>query len=232
MGLSDMVTTTGGRDLLPALLVDIPVHAGQIGIFSSCWTVPNMYGWLTAAHTGDGGYRLDRRIQISLRIPEWGIGAFMASRSLAPLATSRGAPPAHGEAVKEIKQLTRLPDEKIARLIGVTRQTLSYWRKGMPIQPNHREQLFTVLDILKRAAARLKTPDQIAAWLVTPFGTEAETPEQMLVRGEFDRARLMAVASVPKRLPSTPEWAKRPPAEKFKAGARRLPRPFPEDNDV
>lgn len=232
MTLSDTVATTGGRDLLPALLVDIPVRAGQVGIFSPYWTVPNMYGWLAAAHTGDGGYRLDRRFRITLRIPEWGAGSFMLSRLLVPSAMPVEAPPAHGEAVEEIKRLTGLPYEKIASLIGVTRQTLSHWRKGMPIQPDHRERLFTMLDVLKRAAARLKTTDQIAAWLVTPFGTEAETPEQMLVRGEFDRARLLAVASVPRRLPSTPEWAKRPPAEKFKAGARRLPRPFPEDDDV
>ena len=44
-----------------------------------------------------------------------------------------------------------------------------------------------------------------------------------------DRARLDKLVAIDPALPPTAAWAKRPIPEKFKAGMRRLPRPFPED---
>ncbi|MCL5257366.1 MAG: hypothetical protein M1319_06170 [Chloroflexi bacterium] len=141
------------------------------------------------------------------------------------------APAPHLAAVAAIKSLTMLPQERIARLLGVSRQALHAWERGRPIADANRQKVFQVLGILERAARNHKTPAEMQAWLDSPRGPDGRTPAQLLEAGEYDRARLLAVTVPSPGIKRPPEWAGKPVPERFRTGAERWDRPLPPDRD-
>jgi len=123
-----------------------------------------------------------------------------------------------------IKAATGLSQERIARLVGVSRQTMNLWDRGKPISSDNRRRLFGVRDVLERAAIKHQSPGELQAWLDTPRGTDGLTPAQVLERGEIGRARTLAISAPSAGLQRAASWANRPVPEPFKAGAERRTR--------
>lgn len=125
----------------------------------------------------------------------------------------------HLNAVHWIKAASGLSQERIGRLIGVTRQTINRWENGEPITDAHRRRLFAVRDVLERSTLRNPTPAELAAWLDTPDAVDGHTPAELLEMGEINKARLLAISAPSPGLATTPEWVRRPIPEAFLAGA-------------
>jgi transcriptional regulator with XRE-family HTH domain len=106
------------------------------------------------------------------------------------------------DVLSRIEQTTGLTQERLAALLGVSRQALHRWRRGGPIRDVHQRRLLVVWEILERATLRYPTRDKLKAWLDTPRGADGRTPAQHLEAGAFDRARYCAVASLPWELNS------------------------------
>jgi transcriptional regulator with XRE-family HTH domain len=140
----------------------------------------------------------------------------------------------HLNAFQWIKAATGLSQERIGRLIGVTRQTINRWENGEPITDANRRRLFAVCDVLERATLRYPTPAELAAWLDTPRGADGRTSAELLEMNEIDRARYLAVSTPSPHLASPPAWVRRPVPEAFRAGAehRQEALPPPRDDEL
>ena len=139
--------------------------------------------------------------------------------------------PPHLNAIRWIKAATGLSQERIGRLIGVTRQTINRWENGEPITDANRRRLFEVRDVLERAARRYNTADKLVEWLDTPRGAGGHTPAELLEAEEIDRARLFAVSTPSPGLAPVPEWVHRPIPEAFRAGAEHRQEAVPPSDD-
>jgi len=137
----------------------------------------------------------------------------------------------HLEAISWIKEATDLSQERIGRLVGVSRQTIINWENGYPITDTHQQRLFAVRDVLERAARRYQGQAELKAWLDTPSGSDGRTPAQMLEANEINRARLLAVSSPSSSLVPPPVWVKRAVPEKFLAGGERRQEALPPEAD-
>ncbi len=133
--------------------------------------------------------------------------AILKSRSWA-YQTYAGRP-AHLEAVDWIKDATNLSQERIAKLIGVSRQALNAWERGNAISDPHRRKLLEVRDILERAQSKHPTALQLSVWLDTPRGADGKTPAGVLAEGDFDRARYLAMSVPSPRTKPAPDWVRR-----------------------
>lgn len=120
--------------------------------------------------------------------------------------------PVHSQAVRWIQEATGLGEARVGTLLDVTRMTVRSWKAGSDIQPEHRRQLFEVKDVLERAQRTRMRPDQLSAWLEIPDPVTGVTPQALIERGEFDKARLLAVVS-DTTVARTPAWAYAPIAE-------------------
>jgi DNA-binding transcriptional regulator YiaG len=122
------------------------------------------------------------------------------------------------EIIRWIRTKTSLPQDRIARLAGVTRQTLYNWEKGEPILDHNRQRLLQIKDVLERASSQHPTPISLVTWLDTPRGAEGYTPAQLLERNEIDKARLFAISSPSPHLKRAQSWVRRSVPEAFKPG--------------
>lgn len=137
------------------------------------------------------------------------------------------------QALDWIQQTTGLADERIARLLGVSRQALHGWRRAAPMSAPHRQRLLAVRELLQRAARRHATPEQLVAWLKMPRGADGRTPAELIESGELDRARLYAISDPEHRLVRPPAWVRSRIPEAFRAGAEHRQEPVaPEPEDV
>jgi DNA-binding XRE family transcriptional regulator len=125
----------------------------------------------------------------------------------------------HLNAVQWIRAASGLSQERIGRLIGVTRQTINRWENGEPITDTNRRRLFAVRDVLERATLQHSTPAELAAWLDTPDAVDGRTPAELLEMGEINKARLFAISAPSPGLTTSPEWVGRSIPEAFLAGA-------------
>jgi len=140
----------------------------------------------------------------------------------------------HVEALESVKVATGLTQERIGRLLGVTRQALHLWERGEQISDSNRQRLLGVRDVLERAAKVHHTPAQLATWLDTPRGADGRTPAQLLEANEINRARLLAMSTPSPRLVRPPEWVRQPVPELFRTRAEHLQEAVPPvvDDDL
>lgn len=139
--------------------------------------------------------------------------------------------PPHLNAIRWIKAATGLSQERIGRLIGVTRQTINRWENGEPITDANRRRLFAVREVLERAAQRHETPGKLAEWLDTPRGIDRRTPAELFEAEEIDRARYLAVSMPSPDLVPPPLWVRQPIPEAFRKGAEHRQEALPPSND-
>jgi transcriptional regulator with XRE-family HTH domain len=207
-------------------------------------SLPEIISWLVDS-TGDGGANLTPDLLIAWKIslevdhitrilPLVRLSSEVITKSahysLSPVHISSTLP-SHLEAIQWIKMATDLSQERIGRLIGVTRQTINRWEKGEPITDPNRSRLFAIRDVLKRAAIRHPAPDQLVAWLDTPQGAEGRTPAQLLEENNIDRARLLAMSAPSPHLVRPPAWVNRPILKAFQAGAEHRQEALPSNAD-
>lgn len=122
------------------------------------------------------------------------------------------------EATEWLKSATGISWERIARLLGVTRQAVEGWRGGAPLHDQHWQRLFAVRDVLGRAAARHPSVDALKAWLDTPRGVDGRTLAQLLEANEIDKARFLAVTKPSRKVTPAPVWVRRPTPPAFSRG--------------
>ena len=113
------------------------------------------------------------------------------------------------DAIHWIKEHTGLPQDRVAQLLGVRRQTLHRWERGEEISDGNRQRILATKDILERAWANYPTTDELRAWLDTPRDIDGHTPAAMLGKGDVDRARFYAISKRTPILRNKPEWARR-----------------------
>lgn len=101
----------------------------------------------------------------------------------------------YGRVLAWLKTTTELSDARLARLLGVSRQSIHLWKAGKPMRAEHFRRLLRVAEIVKRAASRQDTPLTIRAWLDMPWPPDGRTPAGLLEAGDFDKARYCAVAT-------------------------------------
>lgn len=194
--------------------------------------------------TGDGGAILlnsDTSPDISRyrhlrRHADW-LGARPVGIPLQPArivdSTIERIRPPHLEALHWMKQVTGFSQERIAALVGVSRQTLNRWQRGEPIKDTNRQRVFAVRGVLERALIRHATRAELVAWLDAPRGADGRTPAQHLIAGDIDRARLLAVSVPSLQLKRVPSWVRRPVPPAFRIGAEHeqeaLPPELPDE---
>lgn len=111
------------------------------------------------------------------------------------------------EVLEEIEALTGLPKARIADdLFGVSRTAYHDWSVGKRVSIENERRIRSTLDVLRRASARHGSPEFVRGWLVTPVGSRAVAPMQLLRAGKIDEARLLALSALPKRETALPEW--------------------------
>lgn len=150
------------------------------------------------------------RFERPLLMPSPGVGA-----------PARDASSPQAASIAWIKRATGLSRERIGRLLGVTRETVDNWENDRPIADARRRHLLAVQDVLRRAALRYPSPEQLAAWLDAPRGEDARTPAQLLEAGEIDRARYLAVSVPSDGVRPAHASSSRPVPKAFRAGAER-----------
>lgn len=149
-----------------------------------------------------------------------------------PLSTNVGVEVApqqasHLSALAWIENATKLSQDSIADLLGVSRPTMHSWKQGSKIRDTNRQRLLAVHDVLTRAAARHPTHDELITWLDTPRGAAGLTPRQLLMAGKIDRARALAISTPSVGLRRDPEWVERSVAERVRTEEQYFPEPLP-----
>jgi uncharacterized protein (DUF2384 family) len=134
--------------------------------------------------------------------------------------------------LKRLKQATSLPWQRIAQLLGVSRQSVEGWRSGDPITDQHRRHLFAVCDVLERAATTYRTQAELIAWLDTPRGADSHTPADLLAVRQTDRARLLAVTRPSPGVQPPPARITRPTPATFARSRERRAEAVPPDRDA
>lgn len=167
-----------------------------------------------------------RTLNINLISPELTRSFIVTPRN----RTSTMADP-HSEpyvkALAWIKEATTLSDQRIGELLGVSRQTIVKWQKGIKPHWVHKQRLLAIHSVIQQAAIQHKSPDALTAWLDTPRGTRGQTPADMLINRQIDRARRYAVSSSSSKIRRPPAWILDPVPEKYKASIETRQEPSP-----
>ncbi len=122
--------------------------------------------------------------------------------------------------IGQLREAAKLSHTALAKLLGVSRQALHKWEHKQPITPDNRRRLLAVLDVFDRARKRYPTEDQFNSWLYTPCTEDGKSPAELIVAGDYDRARYHAVASPAPEVRPLPDWATRPISAKFAQSVR------------
>lgn len=190
--------------------------------------------------TDDGGHRIipgPVRNIVCLGLVVVGIyaGAQVTHVPSIPIVTAiyevHNQQPAYSMAIHSVLEITGLSKERVAKLLSITRPTLDSWIRGGQIRDQNRQRIFAIHDVLKRAAVRHRTSDQLVEWLDTPRGISGRTPAQLLEAGEYDRARALAISMPSAGLERTPTWVGRPVAEAFQVEEESFPEAMPSEEN-
>ncbi len=120
-------------------------------------------------------------------------------------------------AIAELRRLSGLTWERLAKVLGVSRRSLHFWASGKPINTANEERLFRMLAVLK-AADRGSARENRAMLLTEQRGV---IPVDLLAMG-----RCSEFLDLVGRGPGRPSSARSPLSEEASAARRPLP---PED---
>lgn len=196
------------------------------------WTSPGkLEKALRERGTDDGGHRIMPGVRNIVRVDFVVIGIYAGAQvthvpstpTVTAICEVHNQQPVYSMAIRSMLEMTSLSKERVARLLSTTRPTLDSWLRGGQIRDQNRQRIFAIHDVLKRAAMRYRTSDQLVEWLDTPRSPDGRTPAQLLAAGEFDRARALAISMPPSRLGRTPAWVGRPVAEAFQVEVESFP---------
>jgi len=97
----------------------------------------------------------------------------------------------------EVRRLSGLTWEQLARLFGVSRRALHFWASGRPMTAGHEERLQRTLGALRAIDRGTASANRVLLLTVTQSG---ESAFDMLVDGHFEDARLIATQRIVTRL--------------------------------
>lgn len=148
---------------------------------------------------------------------------FEDARRAAALDATTGGPAEEGskieagDAIAELRRLSGLTWDQLARLFDVSRRSLHFWASGKPSTPANEERLQRLVAVLRKIDRG--TGPATRAVLVTPL-RDGRLPVDLLAEGRFDDvARVVG--------PGTPTTHVRP--LRISEEARRARRPPPPD---
>jgi len=153
-----------------------------------------------------------------------------SSRQLSFKVVAKSQVAQHGmqvvNALSNIEKLSGFTKREIAEdLIVVSRETINNWANFGGIRSGNLKKLLAVEDVLNRAheaqSSRLDD-DNLRSWLSTPRGETGVTPQQLIQRAKFDRARLLAMTIAPSTLAESPMWLKGGPSNADAEMVRRV----------
>jgi hypothetical protein len=152
------------------------------------------------------------RLQIGTGDYDWrgeSAFSFLAENELKPDAVNRTdivelSPQA--QMVGWILDATTLSRARLGDLLGVRRQTIHAWERNGKVSSSHLKKLLALQDVLRRARRLHGSPESLSAWLSGFPGESSETPADLLRRGMFDQARVLAVITTSPGLRPQPRW--------------------------
>lgn len=112
---------------------------------------------------------------------------------------------APGDAIGEIRRLSGLTWDQLARVFDVSRRALHFWASGKPMSAEHQERLNRVLYVISRIAR--DDPQATRAALLMPLLDDGETALDLLAQHQFD-AVIELLGRYGRR-----EWPQQPPTE-------------------
>ncbi len=122
-----------------------------------------------------------------------------------------------GKAIGELRRLSGLTWNQLARMFGVSRRSLHFWASGKPMTPSNEEHLQRVLAVLRKMDRGVASANRTALLAVREGGI---IPFDLLVSGDYERALSILGPGVERRIA--------PPKVAQEARAARVP-PSPED---
>lgn len=131
-------------------------------------------------------------------------------------AIAPSAQPA-GAAIGELRRLSGLTWEQLARMFSVSRRSLHFWASGKPMAPSNEEHLQRVLAVLRKIDRGAATANRAALLGALEDGT---VPFDLLINGEYERVLSLLGPGEGRRVS--------PPKLSEEARAARAPRP-PEE---
>ena len=122
-----------------------------------------------------------------------------------------------GVAIGELRRLTGLTWDQLARVFNVSRRSLHFWASGKPMAPGNEEHLQRVLAVVRKIDRGLASANRIALLGAREDGS---IPFDLLIAGDYERI-LALLGSGEARRASPTKLSE-------KARAARAPRP-PEE---
>ena len=136
-----------------------------------------------------------------------------------PSQTSAGSPilkeSSTGAAIAEIRQLSGLTWDQLARIFPVSRRTLHFWASGKMPDPSHEEKLNRILAVVRKIDRGSATENRSVLLSAQADGTLLF---DALIIGDY--SRVLEVAGER----AMPQWKPHPPLSSA-ALAARMPRP-------
>ncbi len=105
------------------------------------------------------------------------------------VGTVVAVPPAANGSLAELRRLSGLTWDQLARVFGVTRRALHFWASGKPMSPSNEEHLRKVLAVvcsIDRGSSAANSSALLSALDAGAPGIE------LLARGEYARVQLLA----------------------------------------
>jgi len=139
--------------------------------------------------------------------------------------------PGHADAVQELRALTGLSWDQLARLFGVSRRAVHLWAAGNPINAVNEEHLHRTLAVLTQTDLGASAFNRAA---LLRAGQDGIIPFDLLAERKYEEAALRMAPGAPRRPPVQslasrirPELMPAPPAELLGALHGKVHRDLP-----
>jgi transcriptional regulator with XRE-family HTH domain len=135
---------------------------------------PVLVGWILAGLGTSTGYAgppdVSWRVPLAVEHP--------TARTVVPVTQPAGP------TIGELRRLSGLTWDQLARLFGVSRRSLHFWASGKPMAPANEERLRQILRVLRRIDRGAASANRAALLGARPDGT---TPFDLLVIRDDER---------------------------------------------
>jgi transcriptional regulator with XRE-family HTH domain len=119
-----------------------------------------------------------------------------------------------GKAIGELRRLSGLTWNQLARLFSVSRRSLHFWASGKAMTPSNEEHLQRVLAVLLKVDRGIASANRTALLTV---GEGGAIPFDLLVKGDYERALSILGSSAQRRVAA--------PKAALEARVARVPAP-------
>lgn len=90
------------------------------------------------------------------------------------------------DVLKQLHEASGLTLGKLTYIFGVSRVSLHKWLGGKPCTLAHKEHILEVSILIKEAAERKGSPQEVAIWLLTPVSSGGKKPIAYLAERQYD----------------------------------------------